>query len=51
MIGNEAFKNPTSSANVFSSNPGTGFTAGQQFTFSNTTGEVVTKLTVMEEKW
>jgi hypothetical protein len=46
MIGNEAFKNPTSSENIFISNPGTGFTAGQQFEFSNTTGVVVTKLTV-----
>ena len=46
MIGNEAFKNPTSSENIFISNPGTGFTAGQQFEFSNTTGAVVTKLTV-----
>ena len=46
MIGNEAFKKPTSSENIFISNPGTGFTAGQQFEFSNTTGAVVTKLTV-----
>ncbi len=47
MIGNEAFKNPTSSENIFISNPGTGFTAGQPFEFSNTTGVVVlTKLTV-----
>jgi hypothetical protein len=46
VIGNEAFKNPTSSENIFISNPGTGFTAGQQFEFSNTTGAVVTKLTV-----
>jgi hypothetical protein len=46
MIGNEAFKNPTSSENIFISNPGTGFTAGEQFKISNTTGAVLTKLTV-----
>jgi hypothetical protein len=46
VIGNEAFKNPTASENIFISDPGTGFTAGQQFEFSNTTGVVLTKLTV-----